>query len=310
MDEDNGRRVAIDAAADTSMSAFLDPGMDFTKEDLAADEAARYLAWCKRVHGEGNLDLVPFAEFFVEFDPRGLKTLRRHTGTIRLPTAAAVLMWAHTYCVLGFEKGVLYEVIAARELGVTRDEVVEVLRVAGFLGGPFALNAAGELTHEYLRRWTTEPLAGSVEWPPGWAADPHVLEAGIDHASTELLDGELDAISSWYERVHYGMPTALVLSARLQPSAFKMARVRFERLPGGSLPAQLLPLLLLHTAVIRGSRLSVRRAVELAFSMNVTADIVVDTIQWASVFGGPLTAEEAFDAASTALDRAWGATSA
>jgi hypothetical protein len=114
-----------------AMSSFLDPGFDFGREDLDPEEAARYLEWCKRIHGEGDLDLVPFAEFFVEFDPKGLKRLRRHTGNLSLPAPAAVLMWAHTYCVLGFEKGVLYEAIASKELGVSRAEIVDVLSVAG-----------------------------------------------------------------------------------------------------------------------------------------------------------------------------------
>lgn len=281
------------AATDSDMAAFLDPGLDFGQEDLSEDEARRYLAWCARVHGEGNLDLVPFAEFFVEFDPAGLKRLRRHTGTIGLPIEAAVLMWAHTYCVLGFSKGVLYEVIAARELGVNRSAVIEVLRVAGFIGGPLALNAAGELTSPYLRQWTAgddEP----VTWPAGWSVDPGAFASGIDQMATELTGDEMALVRAWYARVHGGMPPALETAAAMNPSAFKMAHVRFERLAGDHIPVQLIPLLLVHTGAATGRSALTKRGAELARSVGLDDRIVAATIHWAGAVGGTWTLEQAF----------------
>lgn len=278
------------------MAAFLDPGLDFAEESLSPDEAERYLAWCARVHGEGNLDLVPFAEFFVECDPAGLKYLRRHTAQIGLPIGAAVLMWAHTYCVLGSPKGVLYEVIAARELGITRAEMVDVLRCAGYVAGPYALNAAGELTLPYLRRWpVSETPTGDPGWPSGWASDPEAFSAGIDHSTDDLTDLEMARIVEWHESTHGAMPASLRLAAETNPRAFKLARVRFERIPRSSLPAQLFPLLLLHTALVQDRRVEARRALQLALAVGVERTLVLKVAHWAAVLGGESALERAFD---------------
>jgi hypothetical protein len=92
------------------------------------------------------------------------------------------------------------------------------------------------------------------------------------------------------------MPRTLELAAQLNPKAFKMAHVRFERLAGTAVPAQLIPLLLLHTGVVCGNSTAVRRAGQLAQEVNVTAQTMAATVNWAAVFGGAWTAEAAFSA--------------
>jgi hypothetical protein len=46
-----------------------------------------------------------------------------------------VLMFVHTYIVLGMGKGALYEIIAMRELGASRAEVMETVRLGALHGG-------------------------------------------------------------------------------------------------------------------------------------------------------------------------------
>jgi hypothetical protein len=288
------------------MAAFLDPGFDFTTDDVSPEEASRYLAWCARIHGEGNLDLVPFAEFYVECDPAGLKYLRRHTATIGLPIGAAVLMWAHTYCVLGSAKGTLYEVIAARELGASLTDVVEVIRCAGYVAGPFALNAAGELTLPYLRSWSAADTGESaLEWPASWSADAHAFETGIDHRVDALQDGEFDLIAEWYRKTYGEVPADLRMAAAAHPAAFKMARVRFERVAHSGLPAQLFPLLMLHTAVVQDRPLAARRAAQLAHSLGVDGDSLGRVVHWASVLGGESTLERGMQALRGLSEGEW-----
>jgi len=279
--------TATDGVPDRPMAAFLDPGLDFTTDTLTPAEAERYLAWCARVHGEGNLDLVPFAEFFVECDPAGLKYLRRHTATIRLPISAAVLMWTHTYCVLGSAKGVLYEVIAARELGASPDDIIQVIRCAGWVAGPYALNAAGESVLPYLRAWRVAGVAPSrLEWPDDWKADPDAFRTGIDHAADDLLPGEFEKIENWYDRVHGSLPPELRLAAETNPRAFKMSRVRFERIADAGIPAQLFPLLMLHTAVMQDRPTEALRAARLAAHLGVDLNTLAQVVHWAAALGG------------------------
>ena len=61
-----------------------------------------------------------------------------------------MLLYIHAYAVLGNGKGTLYEIIAARALGVTRAEVVETLALAALQGGPLSVNAVAEFADDYL----------------------------------------------------------------------------------------------------------------------------------------------------------------
>lgn len=284
------------------MSEFLDPGLDYSTDELTEAEAAGYLNWCRRVHGEGDLELVPFAEFFVEYDPKGLKQLRRHTGALSLPIEAAVLMWTHTYCVQGFAKGVLYEVIAARELGVSKQEVVQVLRCAGYFGGPLALNAAGELTLPYLREWQAGNEEETVTWPPEWVVEDDPFASGIDHSITELLPGEFEKIRDWSESVYGEMPESWTLAAKYNPAGFKMSHVRFEGLTGNVLPPQLVALLALHTSSQMRWSTGVSRALALARFTGVDLETTAGVLHWSAAVGGEWLLDDGFAELSRSLN--------
>ncbi len=291
------------------MAAFLDTGIDQTSDVLTAEEAATFLAWTEKVHGSDHADLVAFARFLVDHDPVGLKRLRRHIATIDappagtgLPVGAAILMWICSYCVLGNEQGTLYEVIAAKELGASRDEVVDVFRLAGFVGGPLALNAAAALTGEYLADWRPSVDDG-IEWPGGWRPEPGAFAAGLDPATNELLPGELERIERWHESAEGDVPRQLSIAARLHGPAVKTMRLRFEAAMGSKvLPARLMPLLLVHVEALRCRPVPLRRAAALARHVGCTSQQVLGAILWASVYGGDGVAEPAVTAVSDLLD--------
>src|SRR4029077_16134929 len=99
----------------------------------------------------------------LEHDPTGFKRLRRHLVALDeeldeppLPTAAGWMMCWQTYIVLGMGKGALYEIIAMRELGASRAEIAETIRLAALHGGPRGINALAEVADEYLREWNDE----------------------------------------------------------------------------------------------------------------------------------------------------------
>ena len=212
-----------------TMSSFLDTGLDFSSDELTPEESDAFLAWNSRVHGTGTgaLELAGFAPFLVEFDPGGLKRLRRHIMAIDehvvgdpLPLGAAVLMWIYSYCVMGSREGTLYEVIAARDLGASKAEVVDLFRLAGLAGGPFALNAAAALTADYLRAWSDGDGSG-LPWPEGWRPSPDAFQSGIDLNSDDLSAGELELLRAWYQRIYGEVPRHVELAARIHPRAFK-----------------------------------------------------------------------------------------
>lgn len=282
------------------LAAFLDTGLDLTTDGIADDERDRTLAWYREHHDHGDLDLAPFARFQLRHDPTTFKRLRRHLLTLGeqpqppLPIAVAVLLWVHAYAVLGNGKGALYEIVAVRNLGASRAEVLEVIAFAALHGGPLAINAVAETAEAYIAGW--EEDGAGIAWPDGWAADPDALRSGIDLTSDVLGDGELELIRAWYRRTGDAVPAHVELLATAAPDALKTLRARFETATRGALPAQMIPLLAAHLATLRGQDVQLRRALLTARSVGVRRGEALSVLLWAAVYGGEPTLEAALTA--------------
>jgi hypothetical protein len=289
-----------------SSAEFLGMGIDLTTDTFTDDEKARTLRWYREYHDHGDLDLAPFARFMVEHDPTGFKRLRRHMIALDeppLPLAAGVLMFVHTYFVLGMGKGALYEIVTMRELGATRAEIMETIALGALHGGPRGINAFAEVGDDYLREWREDEHAVSrVGWPEGWAPDVGRFRSGIDLSTDELLPGELELICDWYRRMLGEVPAQVDFLAGVAPRAFKTQRARFETAVKGALPAQMIPLLTLHLAAVRLWPKPLRRSIQLARALGVRRREVVTTLFWAGVYGADVVTETAMDAAGDILD--------
>jgi hypothetical protein len=285
-------------------------GLDLSTDTFTEEEKERTLAWYSEVHDHGDLDLAPFSRFMLEHDPTGFKRLRRHLITLEdeldgtpLPVAAGVLMFVHTYIVLGMGKGALYEIIAMRELGASRAEIMETVRLGALHGGPRGVNALAEVADTYLREWNEETQTASrVAWPAGWAPDAERFRSGIDLASDELEPGELELIRDWYRGLLGEVPRHVDFLARVAPRAFKTQRARFETAITGALPAQMIPLLSLHLSAVRLWPTPLRRAVQTAKALGVQRSEVVAALFWAGAYGADLVLETAFDAVGDVLE--------
>ena len=280
-----GRAVSEDRPA----AEFLGMGIELSTDTFTAEEKARTLAWYREYHDHGDLDLAPFARFMIEHDATGFKRQRRHVIALgepiedaSLPLAAALLMFIHTYIVLGMGKGALYEIVTVRDLSVTRAQALETIALAALHGGPRGINALAEVADDYLREWADRG----------------------DTGSDELLPGELELIRDWYRRTYGDVPAHVELLGRSAPSALKTQRARFETAIRGALPAQLIPLLTLHLSAVRLWPKPLRRAAQTARALGVQRGHVVAALLWAAVYGADVVMETALDAAGDVLD-AW-----
>ena len=68
-------------------------------------------------------------------------------GTDARQFGPALPMWVYTYTALANGKGALYEIIAARELGGLRAEVIETIHLAALMAGLLGMNLLGEIAH-------------------------------------------------------------------------------------------------------------------------------------------------------------------
>ena len=295
--------------APASHASFLTHGLDLTTDQFSEAEKAETLAWYREFHDHGELDLSPFARFMVEHDPTGFKRVRRQLHAFDeagddspLPVAAGVLMYVHAYVVLGMGKGALYEIVTMRKLGASRAEIIETIRLGAFHGGPRGINALAEVADDYLRAWPDDGAPSSVAWPQAWAPDIATFRSGIDLATDELLPGELELVEDWYERMTGDVPAHVPFLSRTHPRALKTQRARFETTIAGALPAQMIPLLMLHLAAIRLWPKPLRRALTLARAVGVTRREAVTALLWAAVYGTDVVMETAFDAAGDLLE--------
>ena len=291
-------------------SEFLGMGLDLTTDAFTAEEKERTLAWYREVHDHGELDLAPFSRFMLEHDPVGFKRLRRHLISLEdeldgppLPVAAGVLMFVHTYIVLGMGKGALYEIIAMRELGASRAEIMETVRLGALHGGPRGINALAEVADDYLREWDEDAATESrIAWPDGWAPDAQRFRSGIDLESDELEPGEADLVGDWYRGLLGEVPPQVDFLARVSPRAFKTQRARFETAVTGALPAQMIPLLSLHLSAVRLWPKPLRRAIQMTKALGVRRSELVGALYWAGVYGADVVLETAMDAAGDILE--------
>ena len=89
----------------------MDTGLDWSQEDsFSADESEALLDWYRTVHGLGDLKLVPFAPFLLQFMPAALKRTRRHVQAtmlpndgVALPSVTNLLFNVHAFSALAFK---------------------------------------------------------------------------------------------------------------------------------------------------------------------------------------------------------------
>jgi hypothetical protein len=291
----------------------FETGLDWSTPDSMTEEEAQALKkWYAESHGEGNLDLTPFVPMVIEYAPAAFKRYRRHVQAISevpngIPQAVVVLLFLHYYMKVGNTRGVLYEIIACRDAGITRQQVLDVIELTFLTAGPFSANAVAVRSLEYLERWDpSDDDESATAWPKDWAvAEPSFWESGMDFDSATISAEDMSSLLDWYRSVGEETPSYVGFLARNRPDILKTFRHRFEHAFGDSrLPKQMVPLFAIHRGVIEGNLRSVKEGALQARRFGVTKAQVLQTVLW-----GFLYADEAtMNAVSDELDpimQAW-----
>lgn len=269
----------------TSKGFFANEGIDWRNENnFSASERKSLLDWYLETHGDGDLSLVRFAPFLMDHLPSAFKLSRRHLSAIaqgadgdNLPGLVTILSYLNTYATIGYAGGVLYEIIGAWSQGASKQLVLDVLNHAYLTAGPMGMNAVAEKSADYLAAWKAG-REKAVAWPKGWAPDPAAFRSGIDHATATLTVSEVDAISNWHVNAYGAVPHHVSLFAKLNPEAFKIQRIRYEKAFGATMPAQLAPLLGLHLACYRMQPAMIRPCLHHARVLGVARSHAVEAL--------------------------------
>jgi hypothetical protein len=285
-------------------SKYLTTAQDWSTTTFSEAETARMKQWYIDTHGEENLDLVKFVEFWEELRPEALKAYRRAIETTVGPQGfdsglggASAFAVLHTYTVLAYRQGILYEIINARSRGATKTEVTDVLSIAWLHSGTVGINNAAEVARDYMRSWDPDEPAPGMPYPAGWARDPDAFRSGLDFTDmTTITDAELRALQDWHRRVQGAVPAYVSFLARQYPVALKVFRARYEAvITQCSLPKQMIAVMFLHTAAFRQRPDAVRRAATMAKAFGVSKGQALHALANAQRYLGDLFADAAFE---------------
>lgn len=276
----------------------LDSFLDWNVEDLTADEKATLTAWYEETHGPKDVNMGSY--FMIDHNPRGFKRYRRQVVNMQidpprpgadgksaqvLPQAATILCFLYLYAVEGWVKTTVHEVIAARGIGITKNEVLDAFRFAFLATGAAGFDELGGPVVEYLETWEDDGSQSTIPWPEGFSKDASALRSGIDLSSTTFTDREVEQLRGWHRRMGGEVPRDVELWTLHHPRAYKTARARYETALE-VLPAQMAPLFTLFFATYSVWPIVARRAILQARALGVQKHHVVQTMSWAALLKG------------------------
>lgn len=267
-------------------------GMNLLEPDVTTEEE---IAQFRKFYAFAKKEQNKSYEFWLEFRPDVLKRhkLRTATRTVGpgypLPALAAL----HQYVISGFSDGIGYEIELARTMGARRGDILDTISVAFIHSGHPGMYQVTRHA-DALRNYTELPDA--ERFPPNWSFDPGAFDSGMDYSVREATPEDLRRLTDWYERVLGEVPKNARFLAEHRPDLLKAYRNRYEHAIRESLPAQMLPFLMLHYNAVRGFKDGIRENALLAKALGLTRPQVLNAICLAELHGGA----EVFDVVAEA----------
>ncbi len=261
---------------------------------FTTEERAQIARWYGELHGEGNLDLSRFLTFWLKHDEAVFKRYRRLLEASFVSGApsenVSFLLFLHSYVIEGYEPGVLYEVIGCQRTGVTKKQVIDAISLAYIHAGPMGMNGIASGTDAYLDKWTSEPHYSGQVWPDGWVVDGDVFKSGLDFSSPGMSDDEIAKLGEWYRKNQGEIPSYVPFLAKRNPEALKAFRARYEGAVN-TLPKQLIPLMMFHSAAMKQAEGAMRRYAFQAKCYGATKAQLIEAITFLLMYTGDLTSE-------------------
>jgi hypothetical protein len=253
----------------------IDPGglHLLNADEVTSEELEQFRAYYDNTKGSQNKSY----EFWVEFRPDVLKRHKARTrqwylgGTFPVQALACL----HQYVISGFGDGIGYEVRLAQTEGAKLTDILDTLSIAFIHSGHRGMYRASEMA-SYLR--TYEEKGSGWAFPPNWGFDPDAFVSGMDFSTLEATAEDLGHLRHWYETTTGEVPRHVDFLAQYRPDLLKAYRNRYEHAIRDSLPKQMLPYLMLHYNVYRGSRSGIRENVLLGRAFGLTRTQVLNAI--------------------------------
>jgi alkylhydroperoxidase/carboxymuconolactone decarboxylase family protein YurZ len=243
----------------------FDTSLDFSNlNEISPDEARSLKEWYETAHGDGVTDLTPFVGFLLENGPSHLKLYRAYAQSLHevgnLPQVIVPLLFLHYYMSIGNSPGVLYEVVAARQWGATKQEVLETIGFTFVESGPFGGNTASG-SSDYLASWDhNEARRVKCEWPSHWKPEILLDSSTLDNSIVSLLSNRAPGVLA---ALHARINNA-VLHTQLNPILFILYDI--------------------HSSVARGDVSNVVTATNLALKAGVLPNEIIEVVGFGALY--------------------------
>jgi hypothetical protein len=224
-------------------------------------------------------------EYWFEFRPDVVKRHKARTRQWYLGEGAAVqaLTQLHQYVIEAFHDGIDYETRLAQTYGASKTDILDTISVAFIHSAHPGMYAASEYG-EYLRTYEEGPRDDA--FPANWTSDYSVFQSGMDFSSLTATPDDLASVRDWYLRMTGEIPASVEFMIRHRPDLLKAYRNRYEHAIRDSLPAQMLPYMMLHYNTYRGNAEGIRENVLLGRALGLTKTQVLNAISAAVLHGG------------------------
>jgi len=281
-------------------------GVDWRRPGpFTPDERHAITRWYSELHGEGNLDLSSFLTFWLKHDEEVFKRYRRLVEASFLSgtpsETVSFLLFLPTYVVTGYEAGVLYELIGCHKTGVTKRQVLDALALAFVHAGPMGMSDIAKATDAYLEKWTSDPPYAGQIWPNGWDVDGEAFKSGLDFSTPGMTDGEVASLRAWHIANQGEIPSYVPFLGKWNPEALKAFRARYEGAVH-TLPKQLIPLMMFHTAAMQRAEGAMRRYAFQARHYGVKKSEMIEVITFVLLYTGDLTSDVIVSAVQDLLE--------
>lgn len=267
-----------------------DDGLDMSSPDTITQEEIQAFR-DHYVYTKGYS--IPAFEFWLDFRA---DILKRYRATVPFMTTSNepkclvknCLNMLHHYAIVGYEDGILYEVLLSKRRGATRGEVLDTLAIAFIHGGPLGSRFVSTSSADFLKNWQDEPYSAdnAARWPTRWVQDASALRSGMDFSTKSASKADIAALFGWYEKTTGEVPRHVQMLAELRPDFLKSYRDRYENILRGGLPKQMLPYLMLHYNLERGHGDGIRENVLLCKAFGMSREQIIDGFAWSSIYAG------------------------
>jgi hypothetical protein len=253
-------------------------------EHTSPEEVANHLMYAWRFKGPlyrmFAVELMDdYAPTFSKIHERMIRVIGIGGNAMPQPSNVNVVLLScqniHSYMMLGWETGIRNEFYELWRVGMTKEQIMELVMFTQLYAGMRGLGHVYRATGDFLPAYGSPPVP--LEFPDGWGPDPEAFRSGLDLSTREMTPTDRANLTAWYERTIGYVPASIEFGLKYHPEFVKVNRAKWE-VAIRTLPKQIAPYLMLRHNVITQSVEGLREAALLGKAWGISRDFVIQAV--------------------------------